>query len=69
MSADSGGSENKNNNEAIASERSQKMAYQKPEVVAKSEAKESFVAGCPEKTPYSAGCNSMNSYCMCGPLQ
>ena len=27
------------------------MAYKKPEVVAKSEAKQSFVAGCPEKCP------------------
>ena len=27
------------------------MVYKKPEVVAKSEAKQSFVAGCPEKRP------------------
>ena len=36
-----------NNKEAIASERGQKMAYKKPEIVAKSAAKQSFVAGCP----------------------
>ena len=57
-----------NNNEAIASERSHKMAYKKPEVIAKSEAKESFVAGCPEKTPVSTSCFSFNTSCMCGPL-
>ena len=28
------------------------MAYKKPEVVAKSEAKQSFVAGCPTNTKY-----------------
>ena len=43
------------------------MAYQKPEVVAKSEAKESFVAGCPEKTCV-AMCEFYNTSCMCGPL-
>lgn len=45
------------------------MKYQKPEVVAKSAAKESFVAGCPEKTPCSPYCNSSNVNCMCGPIQ
>lgn len=43
------------------------MAYKKPEVVAKSEAKESFVAGCPEKTCDSY-CATWNKSCMCGPL-
>ena len=57
------------NNEAIASERSQKMAYKKPEVIAKSEAKESFVAGCPEQIPQNGSyCTSQNVRCMCGPL-
>lgn len=45
------------------------MKYQKPKVVAKSAPKQSFAAGCPEKTPRSANCASNNSYCMCGPLK
>ena len=44
------------------------MAYKKPEIVAKSEAKQSFVAGCPEKTVKFTRCNSANHICMCGPL-
>ncbi len=36
------------------------MAYKKPEVVAKSEAKQSFVAGCPTKTNYMC-CTSSGS--------
>lgn len=28
------------------------MVYKKPQIVAKSEAKQSFVAGCPEKSHY-----------------
>ena len=34
----------------IPSERSLKMAYKKPQMVAKSSAKKSYVAGCPAKT-------------------
>lgn len=45
------------------------MAYQKPEVVAKSAAKESFVAGCPTNELAYTYCNSSNQYCMCGPLE
>ena len=33
------------------------MAYKKPEVVAKSEAKQSFVAGCPAKEDRGGGCS------------
>ena len=34
------------------------MAYKKPQMVAKSSAKKSYVAGCPVKTAYSAtGCD------------
>ncbi|MCI6590895.1 MAG: hypothetical protein MSB12_07425 [Lentisphaeraceae bacterium] len=44
------------------------MAYQKPEVVAKSAAKESFVAGCPVETVLFTYCNTDNTRCMCGPL-
>ena len=45
------------------------MAYMKPEVIAKSEAKESFVAGCPEKT-CGIGCHtSYNTSCMRGLLR
>jgi hypothetical protein len=46
------------------------MAYKKPEVVAKSEAKQSFVAGCPEKKMADSHCNpSSNRICLCGPLK
>ena len=31
------------------------MAYKKPQMVAKSSAKKSYVAGCPEKTACGAG--------------
>ena len=34
------------------------MTYKKPEVVAKSEAKQSFVAGCPAKEDRGGGCHS-----------
>lgn len=44
------------------------MAYQKPEVVAKSATKESFVAGCPEKSVINPRCSPSNAKCMCGPL-
>lgn len=44
------------------------MSYKKPEIVAKSEAKQSFVAGCPEKVP-TRSCFSGNIKCMCGPLK
>ncbi len=42
------------------------MAYKKPEVVAKSEAKQSFVAGCPTNKPggTSDRCGSYNISCM-----
>ena len=42
------------------------MAYKKPEVVAKSDIKQSFVAGCPEKTVMSSQCNPLNRRCECG---
>ena len=45
------------------------MAYKKPQMVAKSSAKKSYVAGCPEVTPwYGDRCTSCNTCCMCGPL-
>lgn len=45
-----------------------KMAYKKPQMVAKASAKKSYVAGCPEITPAYTGCTSSNTSCMCGPL-
>ena len=45
------------------------MAYKKPQIVAKSAAKQSFAAGCPEKTPSSTACSCHNTKCMCGPLK
>lgn len=44
------------------------MAYKKPQMVAKSESKKSYVAGCPEKTAWSTYCNINNNCCLCGPL-
>ncbi|MBQ9336598.1 MAG: hypothetical protein IJS14_04790 [Lentisphaeria bacterium] len=44
------------------------MAYKKPQIVAKASAKKSYVAGCPEKTPFSSRCYSCNTSCYCGPL-
>lgn len=46
-----------------------KMSYKKPQIVAKSAAKQSFVASCPEKTLVSMNCSSSNTRCMCGPLK
>ena len=45
------------------------MAYKKPQMVAKASAKKSYVAGCPEKTPYSTVCSMFNTRCMCGELK
>ena len=48
------------------------MSYKKPEIVAKSEAKQSFVAGCPEKTwagGYTGRCHPNNAKCNLTPLK
>ena len=45
------------------------MAYKKPEIVAKSEAKQSFVAGCPEKTTNIPQCTCTNQKCYMGRLR
>ncbi len=45
------------------------MAYKKPQIVAKSAAKQSFVADCPEKTLHSTQCTLGNQKCLCGPLR
>lgn len=43
------------------------MAYKKPQIVAKSAAKQSFVAGCPEVTCFVPGkCSSLNAKCFQG---
>jgi hypothetical protein len=55
-------------NEATASKGSN-MKYQKPKVVAKSAAKQTFAAGCPEKTVHNSGCSLSNQTCMCGSLR
>lgn len=44
------------------------MSYKKPEIVASSEATQSYVAGCPTERPLSTSCYSGNTHCMCGPL-
>lgn len=43
--------------------------YQKPQIVAKSAPKQTFVAGCPEKTAAYTTCTTINNKCLCGPLK
>jgi len=45
------------------------MAYKKPEVVAKSAAKQSFVAGCPVKDFIKDSCTDYNKRCMMGRIR
>ena len=45
------------------------MAYKKPQMVAKSSAKKSYVAGCPSYTPWGNYCTKINTCCMTGPLE
>lgn len=45
------------------------MAYKKPQIVAKSAAKQSFAAGCPTYTQSVSNCSSSNRKCDCGPLK
>lgn len=49
------------------------MAYKKPQIVAKSAAKQSFVAGCPANTVPCCGgpnrCSPTNAKCMTGPMK
>lgn len=45
------------------------MSYKKPEIVASSEATQSYVAGCPTEKVWSTSCNTGNQRCMCGPLK
>lgn len=45
------------------------MSYKKPQIIAKSAAKQSFVAGCPEKTTCYNNCTIANSKCMMGNLK
>ena len=43
------------------------MAYKKPQIVAKSAAKQSFVAGCP-RIGQASFCSNMNRRCETGPV-
>lgn len=49
-------------------ERSKKMAYKKPQIVAKSEAKQVYVAGCPTHNVNPA-CAVSNYQCQCFPVK
>ncbi len=44
------------------------MSYQKPQILAKSDAKQSYTAGCPVNTYVYSGCHYSNSSCMNGSL-
>jgi hypothetical protein len=57
--------EAKTNKEAKASERSLKMAYKKPQIVAKSAAKQSFVAGCGTSNVPRSGCENPTTRASC----
>ena len=43
------------------------MAYKKPQIVAKSAAKQQYVAGCPALKVYGTGCSPSVNRCLCGP--
>ena len=43
------------------------MAYKKPQIVAKSAAKQQYVAGCPALKVYGTGCCPTVNRCFCGP--
>ena len=46
------------------------MAYKKPQIVAKSAAKQTFVAGCPPQKQANGGlCSINNRKCLAGALQ
>ena len=45
------------------------MAYKKPQIVAKSAAKQTFVAGCPAKIPYNSTQCTLNRSCECGSVR
>ncbi|MBR3927298.1 MAG: hypothetical protein IKJ58_11110 [Akkermansia sp.] len=45
------------------------MSYKKPEIVASSEATQSYVAGCPTNKVRFTSCSTCNTECMCGPLK
>ena len=45
------------------------MAYKKPEIVAKSDAKESFVAGCPANKGGYTVCSTHNRNCQMSPAR
>lgn len=45
------------------------MSYKKPEIVASSEATQSYVAGCPTEKVVWTSCSTSNTRCMCGPLK
>ncbi len=44
------------------------MSYKKPEIVASSEATQSYVAGCPTEKVLYTTCSGANTKCLCGPL-
>jgi hypothetical protein len=49
--------------------RNNTMSYKKPEIVASSEATQSYVAGCPTEKVQFTHCSTYNTKCMCGPLK
>ena len=46
-----------------------KMAYKKPQMVAKASAKKSYVAGCPTNTACPTPCGFGNSNCLIAPVR
>ena len=62
-----GRGESKHNNEVKTSRKEPEMAYKKPQIVAKSAAKQTMVAGCPALKVYGTGCCPSVNRCFCGP--
>jgi len=49
-------------------EKEPKKSYKKPQIVAKSDAKKSYVAGCPTRTFGAESCCTQHTDCHCGHL-
>ena len=63
LSAKAGALERENDNRGDSLRKEPEMAYKKPQIVAKSAAKQSFVAGCPTDKAQSGCHNSHNRAC------
>ena len=65
MGAGYGEGEKQNKQRVKRLRKEPEMAYKKPQIVAKSAAKQSFVAGCGVNMPIHNQCNTTNKKCQC----